>query len=187
MDEPTKRGRGRRNDIPWPEIQAAWEGGETNISELSRRFGVKRDSIINRRDKEKWATKGQIAETARAKVIDIVTKRAVESLEKAGTLDASTRAIEHLLEQTIPLYAKAAALLDASLDRAIEGRVRLGATQGETTALTDILSALSKFSRDIRTGAGLREGTPSIAGDDANDRPGKLYEVVVKTEVAESA
>lgn len=170
----SKRGKGRRNDIPWSEIQAAYEGGETNISALAKRFGVKRDSIAKRRDKENWATKGQIADAARSNVIDLATRKAIEQLggEDAVVADAAA-AIATNLQAIGPLYAKAAQLLDRTIDRALrlgqkdkEGNfvkdaLILGDHQGETTAVSDILNALSKFTRDNRLDAGLKEGTPT--------------------------
>ena len=86
-----------------------------------------------------------------------------------------------------PLQAKAAKLIDATMDRALAGKLKLGVTQGETTALNDILSALARFSKDIRTGAGLTEGTPSIG--ESNDDKVRLvdWEVIPLPPEAEIA
>jgi hypothetical protein len=68
-----------RESINWSEIRQAFEAGETNISRLSKRFSVKRDSIAKHRDVEQWATSGQLAGTARSNVISLVTRKAIES------------------------------------------------------------------------------------------------------------
>lgn len=191
-DGSKRSGRGRRNDIPWNEIQAAYEGGETNISALSKRFGVKRDTIAKRRDAEKWATKGQIADAARSNVIDLATRKAIEQLggEESIVADAAA-AIENNLRAIGPLYAKAAKLLDRTLERAlrlgqkddsgqfVKDALILGDHQGETTAVSDILNALSKFTRDNRLDAGLKEGTPTADADKKPDEDDQRVEQAV--------
>jgi hypothetical protein len=163
----------------WAEVRKAYEAGESVLS-LSKRFGIRRPTIDAHRDKETWIVHptvqmhGEAAKTvqarAQAQVIDIATKRVVEKMEESGALDAHAQAIDTLLQIQAPLYAKAAKLIEKTLDKAIGGTLRLGVTQGETTAVTDILNALSKFSTETRKGAGLRDGTPTVASENEDDR-----------------
>jgi hypothetical protein len=190
-DDPRRPGpgKGRRNDIPWNKIQSAYEGGETNITTLAQTFGVKRDSIAKHRDKEKWATKGQIAEAARSNVIDMATRRAVEQLGGQQAITAAASDIANNLQRIPALYAKAGNLIDTMIDKAINGTLKLGVTQGETTALNDILGAMSKYTRDNRLDAGLKEGTASTDASKSDDDEQRVEQAVLivrerKAEVA---
>lgn len=186
-DGSKRSGRGRRNDIPWNEIQAAYEGGETNISALAKRFGVKRDSIAKRRDKDKWATKGQIADTARSNVIDLASRRALEKLGGEQAVEQIADEIVSAIKEIPALHAGAAQLLKRTLNRALgvedpdekTSRLVLGDHQGETTAVSDILNAISKFTRDTRLDAGLKEGTATAEASKGEDEDDKRVEQAV--------
>lgn len=183
MSDEKRTGRPRRGSIDWAAIRDAFEKGETNVSTLSRTFGVKRDSIAAHRDREHWATAQQIAGTVKSNVVDIMTRRAVEKIEESGGVDV----LAELLKMQAPLQAKAAKLIDQTMDKALAGQLKLGVTQGETTALNDILGALARFSTDIRKGAGLTDGTPSI-GEAVSDKTRLVeWEVIPLPDRAESA
>lgn len=184
-DTPKTRGL---TDEQWGELRRAYEAGDSIVS-LSKRFGVSRPTIMVHRDRGAWILQPSlqcqltktdaksVRERATAQVIDIATKRAVEKIEQSGGLDEQVAAVEDLLRMQAPLYAKAAKLINVTLDKAISGELRLGVTQGETTAVTDILNALSKFSKDTRTGAGLRDGTPTVNGEGEVDQ--RVDEIVL--------
>jgi hypothetical protein len=198
-----RSGKGRRSDIPWNEIQAAWAEGDNNFSSLEKRFNVKRHTIAKRAKAENWPTKGQVAQVVQSKVIDIATRKAIEDLGGAEAVAATVAAdIRTNLQAIGPLYAKAAKLLDRTLERALRlgekddkgnfvpGALILGDHQGETTAVSDILSALSKFTRDNRLDAGLKEGVPTAEAGKAESEDEQRIEQAVlivrdrKTEVA---
>lgn len=171
METPTrKRGRGRRNDIPWAEIQAAYETGETNVSELARKFGVKRDSIAAHIKKGNWVSngqaKGQAVEAARAKVIDIATRKAIDQL---GGEQQIADEVADALRADLEAHPKIAKLLMDASEQTLEQYIKGGITPGEKQSVADVFNstvqgvakALS-ISRDIN---GLRPGQSSTEGE----------------------
>ena len=181
-----KRRRGRRSDIDWPAIRAAFEAGETNITALSRKFRVARGPIIKHRDEEKWTVteqaKERIREAAKSNVISIATRKAVEKLGGEAGIQREAEAIAAELLAQRPLFKKAADLLDKTFDRALKlgavdddgnpvpGQLILGIAQGETTAVNDLLGSLSKFVRDTRLANGLNNGVPTETPEE-DDEP----------------
>lgn len=182
MPDDTKR-RGL-TDEQRDEAKRRYEAGESMAS-IARALDVRRPTLIAARDRateqgHPWIVQASVQvsevearavrERATAQVIDIATKRAVERMDRDGTLDHAVNDINEHLRIQGPLYGKAAKLLDATFDKAIAGKLKLAATQGETTAVTDLLNALSKFASDTRKAAGLRDGTPTIASENEDDR-----------------
>lgn len=192
MSKEPKKNRGL-SDEQWVKVREKFEQGAA-VAALSREYDIRRATIAARAKREAWTvqptvhmdsvTQKAVQQTAQAKVIDIASRRVIEQMEQSGALAEQVRAIDALLQMQVPLYAKAAKLIDATLDRAISGDLKLGVTQGETTALSDLLGALSKFSKDTRTGAGIREGTPTVGDAQVTD---SRFEFVVDEKALEEA
>lgn len=177
MADEGKRKRGRRSDIDWAKIQATYEAGETNVTALSRMFRVARGPIIKHRDAEKWTVnehaKEQIREQAKSNVISMATRQAIDQIGGDEGLKKQAEAIAAELLAQRPLFAKASQLLDKTFTRALNlgktddqgnqlaNQLILGIAQGETTAVSDLLGALSKFVRDTRLANGLADGMPT--------------------------
>jgi len=186
-----KRGRGRRNDIDWAKIRATFEAGETNVTALSRLFHVARGPIIKHRDEEKWTVteqaKEHLREVAKSNVIDIATRKAIESLGGEAAVKQQADAIAAELLAQRPLFRKAGELIDRTFDRALKlgtvddagnpvpGQLILGVAQGETTAVSDLLGALSKFVRDTRLVNGLTDGQASVSDEEDDGKKRVIF------------
>lgn len=178
-----KRGRGRRNDIPWNDIQAAYECGETNVSELARRFGVKRDSIAAHIKKGNWVSngqaKGQAVEAARSKVIDIATRKAIDQL---GGEQQIADEVAAALRADLEAHPKIAALLmeasEQTLEKYISGDIIPGEKQSKADVFNATVQGVAKaltISRDIN---GLRPGQSSTEGEKKNKLDKLTIEIV---------
>ena len=167
----------------WAEMRAAFEAGESEAS-LSRRFVVDRKTIRSRRAREQWiphvsaqvgkAEATTIRDRAKAQVIDIATKRAVEAAVEDGSIAAAAAAIVADVQSGLLRHAEIERhLLDLALDtvqRSIDGRLRPGVTSSEAAERKDAVAAARMaidLSRDI---AGLR---PGQASDSAAARASK--------------
>lgn len=194
------RSRGRRSDIPWALIRAAYEAGETNVTTLSRRFHVARGPIIKHRNDEKWTVteqaKEQLKEQARSNVISLATRQAIESLGGEAGIKEQGDAIAAELQAQRPLLLQARALLTRTFERALRlgqvddhgeqvpGQLILGAAQGETTAVSDLLNALSKFVRDGRLTNGLSDGQSSVGAENDDGKKRLIFTVADEHETA---
>jgi hypothetical protein len=146
----------RKGEIDWSPIRSAYENeGVTNVSELSRRFKVTRESIIRHRDNDKWRDAAQMSDKVSANVIDIATRRAVEN----GVVDRITEAlnanIESVLSAQPRLLAKLTEYAEKLIDKGINGELLLGKVSGEHEAFNAILSGASRLFRDGRLVAGV--------------------------------
>jgi hypothetical protein len=96
-DEPRRANDRTRTPEEWQQIRKAYEGGESEAS-IGRRLGIDRKTIRKRRIAEHWtpqvsphvgrAEAKVIQQRAQAKVVDIATGKAIETLQADGTLDA---------------------------------------------------------------------------------------------------
>jgi hypothetical protein len=181
MGDKPKRGRGRRDvSAEIAEVRKAYEDGDTNLSALSKRFGVKRDTIARYRDSENWATKGQINDAARSNVIDIATRKA---LDKIGGVDHLAGKIAEELAAQPELIRAAGKLIKRTLDRAlklgekdadgkpVDGQLILGDHQGETTAVSDLLNSTMKFVQSGKLMHGLGDDEPSVGEEEKATQP----------------
>lgn len=201
MDENAKRPKrrpGPRNDIPWEAVRSIYAQGGVTFAELARRFDTERRTISAHARRERWQTQAEIAQKAQTKIIDMTTRRALEHL---GGEEAVAEQIESGLLANLmaiaPLYTKAARLLNRTFDRALrigvvdeDGQAArdaliISVTQGETGAVLDVLSALSKFVRDMRLDSGIKEGVPTLESTAPKQR--KFVFVVAEKTQAEAS
>jgi hypothetical protein len=198
MGDKPKRGGGRRSDITevMANVRKAYEDGVTNLSELSRTFTVKRDTIARYRDEEKWATKGQINEAARNKVIDIATRKAVDRVDP----EALANLIADELKMGAALSGQMLVAAHKLLQKYVKGRVITkgerkgewvpgvapGFGKGDADALSALADAVKKAVAVGREIHGLRAGEPNVK-DAPDSAPGKEYVVAIKPQEAESA
>lgn len=179
MGDERKRGSGRRSDIPWEAIQERFETGETNVSKLSKEFGVSRQAIIRRRDRDKWTTKQQVADTVRGKVIDIATRKAIENLGGDEKLaDAVAAHIQADLLDHAEIAALAMRASKKTLQDYIDGNIAPGDKQSMADVFDKVMSGAGKgidFSREIN---GLRPGQPSTQKEGEEQRVDEAVLVV---------
>lgn len=186
---PRSPGRTKGKIIPWADIQAAWEAGETNCSALGRKFGVKHSTIAKRA--KEWTAKGQVkghvSEAVRSNVISLATGKAIEHLGGSDAIETLSQEMANnvraILDAQPKLVAKGMALLDRTVDRALNfgkldengkpvaNQIVLGRQQGETEAVVDLLNAISKSTHDGRLINGLKDGTANADASEEKDAP----------------
>ena len=174
-----------RKTIDWQTIRKTFEGGETNKSELSRRFSVTREAIVDRmkRDANKgdaWTVTRQATRQATRQltdtVIDLASKRASKKLESVGLVDAMADGIVSDLAEHLELSRLAVKAAKHTADRFFEGKILPSRMQNEADVLNSLLTALGRAATIGREVHGLRPGTPSVSTEQT-DAPGKEYVV----------
>lgn len=166
---------GKRGLTPeqWVEVRAAYEAGDTIVA-LSERFGVRRQTIQQRRDREAWTVRPTVqmdgdARTvqrrAQAQVIDIGTRRAVEQLESSGVIKVISEAAVDELRATSQASKLAAEYTLEMLRRAVNGEIQPAMSPGEQTeadVARSVLMAYNLFTKTVRENAGIRPGTATV-------------------------
>jgi hypothetical protein len=173
--------RWRRNDIPWADIRAAYESGNTNFSELSRRFSndphLKRQTIARRVRAERWTVDGTIRAgveaQARAKVIDMATRRVIEKAGGDAAIDARATAIAAELQMQSAIASKLTQASEEVFDMFLAGEIKPSHRQNEADVLRSLVAAVFECFRAARLIHGVAEGKPSVNAVAGNARPGK--------------
>lgn len=195
MDKPRRRGKGRRSDIPWEEIRAAYASGETNYSELGRRFDCSPDSISRRAKQENWPTKAELLNSVGAKVIDIGTKKAIDRLGGEEKLAESVAAsVEDALQRHLGLEARLLDVATSTLDllkKQLADQKRTGLRQGthssEAEEIKQSIEAVVKAIDASRMVRGLRPGQPSTASEGDDEKRIDQVVLVVREHAAKTA
>jgi hypothetical protein len=184
MSDDGKRKKGRRSDVPWPAIRAAYESGETQFVALGRKFDVSRNLIATRAKKEKWAVNAhvseQIADKARSNIIDMATRRTLEKLGGAEAIEAKADAVARELQVQSKLSGKLLDAADSVLDKFLAGGVQPGDKQNEADVLNSLANAVSKAFDAARTIHGLTAGKPSVSSTEAVDAPADQVVLIVR-------
>jgi len=167
----------------WAEVRPAFEGGESILS-LAKRFGVKRDTIAARRDREAWVIGHDVGhmpnreqqrvvrDRAQGQVIDIASRRVVEKLDTSGALDAMASDIARAVADNAPMVIKLNRLINLYADFALgEGKpeslcMRPSEKQSHADVLKALVGAMQIGIAATREVAGLRPGQSSAMAAD---------------------
>lgn len=159
----------------WLEIRSAYEAGESEAS-LSRRYGCERKTIRLRRGRESWTT--QVAthlgrterkaavDKAKSQVIDIATRRAVETAETDGTMAQVVRELRDALVVHAELEFLALELSRDTLLKSKAGLLRPGAHTSEAGERKDAIVTYETAVSVSRLIQGLRPGQASVPRQD---------------------
>jgi hypothetical protein len=169
----------RRRDIPWDDIRAAYEAGNTNFSDLGRRYGVKRHSIAHRARAENWPTKGHIDEATRSNVIDMATRRAVEQMGDAG-IDAKASAIAAELIAQAEIAQLAACAAEKILREYIADQIVPSEKQSKADVFNAVLAGVKRAIEIGREINGLTAGKPSVSTAEKRDVPVDQIVLIVR-------
>lgn len=188
--------RRRDGEIAWAEIQAKFERG-ASINALSKEYKCARATITWRSKRDEWKKCESLAEVAhdqvRATVIDLTTRKAIEMLGGDAAITRHAEMLAEELRQQGPLFRKMTKLLHRTIDRALNlgtensDRLILGPTQGETQAVADLFTALSKYIRDGRLAHGIADGTPTIPREDEESPKAEGIVLVVRDSAQQTA
>ncbi len=165
-----KGGKGyphRRYD--WLQIRRDHAKGMT-IQEISRKYKLRRQTVDRRAKMEGWA------EQNRDFAADAMRQAITENANLVGREMATT--LKEMLERTIPMAGKLAALADKTLDDALAGIAQPGAKSDPAEFLDKMASAVARTQEIARRGAGVQPTQPTIPMDGDEDA-GKEYEVVI--------
>lgn len=181
------RGGRERGVIPWAEIRRTFEiEGITNIAELHRRFGVKRDYIAKRRDREQWQVQSQEAALLRSKIVDIKTRRTIDMVahdiarEFADNPDLEGLVNAELIN-AVTLARLTRQYLEDALTKAVEapGSVARGRGRGTFDAVNAAVAAVRNFNGLIRDIAGLLPGKPNQDVQDGGEKKRLIVEQII--------
>lgn len=189
----------------WAEVRKAYETElpPPSIATLSKRFGVKRDTIQRHRDDIEqpggpWVPNGQsigqmtdrqraaVTERARAKVIDIGTRQAVDTAISSGAMQkiaesAVAQAVNYAeLEALMIEFAKDT--LERALGKDPKKTLRSGTHTSEAGERKDAMTAAQIAIDKSREMRGKRPGVPSIAAEDEDD--GKATKIIFEIDAA---
>ncbi len=163
MDEP--KTHGRRSDIPWEEIRAAYAAGIVEPTQLAKRFGCSARSIRRRRVAEKWPTTTDAIQAVTANVIDIKTRAALERVGDEVEKAVASGLLHHAeLEELLLELAK------TTLKRAIGSKLRAGTHTSEASEIKDAIAAAMLALQASREINGRRTGEKSVEDDRVTDR-----------------
>jgi hypothetical protein len=188
MADDRKRGRGRRNDIPWQAIREAYAVGDTETASLAKRFGCSERAIRNRRNAEKWPTNADLAKTAANNVISIKTRQAVEKVGAAVEEIVANGLLRHAEIETLLLdFAKDT--IEAALGRRKHKNgnahyLRQGTYTSEAGERKDAMTAACMAIEKSREIHGLRPGMPSTGDGNDDGRRRIVFEDVQDAETA---
>lgn len=203
MGDQPKKPRGLKPE-QWAEVRSKFEAG-ISYARLSKDFGIRRPTITDRARREGWTVQATvhvhgdesvqgppgetIAKTiqkrAQASVIDIATRRALESPSAQAAIDAAAAAVvEEAAElvATVTTARKAARYMNDVLDAAMAGKIEPASSPGQQTVADvakAVMAAYRTFTTTVRDNSGLRPGTPSIAKDGDRGEGAKVKFVIV--------
>ena len=156
---------GKRKDIPWGKIRAAFESGTHNVSELSRRFGVQRESIQRHRDAENWQSVSQVSDRVTDNVVDFMTRRQIEIAAPAIEAAVTARIQDILIGQPA-LFEKLQRWADALAEDGLKGTLMPGTHQSKADVFNATLNGIKQLAAMSRDDAGLRPGQASVVRQD---------------------
>jgi len=190
MADQSKRPRGLTPE-QWTEARAAYERGES-IASLAKRFGVKRDTVAGRRDREAWVIgqgTGQgighvpgrteqrvVRERAQGQVIDMASRRVVEHLASSGAIDTMAAGIAAAVAANAPMALKLNRLVELYVDVALgeQAADSLYMEPSDKQSHADVLKALVGSMQiaiaATREVAGLRPGQSSASAADGKPK-----------------
>jgi hypothetical protein len=126
-----------------------------------------------------------VQKRAQAAVIDIATRRALESPSGRAAIDAVAEAVVVDAEElvaTVTAARKASKYMNTILDAAIAGEIPPASMPGEQTradVAKSVMTAYRTFTTTVRDNSGLRPGTPSVASEALDGKPTLLeFEIV---------
>jgi hypothetical protein len=176
----------RRGPTPkaWLEIRTAYESGKESISAVARRFKTTRETIKRHARAQGWivdanqaanqvlqnkaASPQEIARATRAKVVDIATRRGLESQSPALVKEVAAT-LEDLLERQLPLAAKTLDFAEKMmgfggtlLKRAEENATEPPPREGWSGFANNLVATSARAVELIREVAGLKAGQPSV-------------------------
>jgi len=156
---------GKRKEIPWGKIRAAFESGTNNVSELSRRFGVQRESIQRHRDAENWQSVSQVSDRVTDNVVDIMTRRQIEIAAPVIEQAVAAR-IQDILVGQPALFAKLQRWADVLAEDGLNGTLMPGTHQSKADVFNATLNGIKQLATMSRDDAGLRLGQASVLTED---------------------
>lgn len=194
-EKPKARRRGRRPDLPWPDIRAAYEAGETSWTSLGRKFGggrpIRRQTIAKHAMDENWTVRrtaqAEVHARAGAKIIDIATKRAIAQMGGEAAIDAQASTIAAELRSQGSIATKLSQAAEMVLDDFLAGNIEPGDGQNKADTLASIAGAIMQSFKAARLIHGIVDGKPSTNESNADTEPGKLYTIAVRPVVVEEA
>ncbi len=154
-----------RTRIDWPEIRAVFESGCSNVSELSRRFGVQRESIQRHRDAENWQSVSQVSDRVTDNVVDIMTRRQIEITGPVIEQAVAAR-IQDILVGQPALFAKLQRWADVLAEDGLNGTLMPGTHQSKADVFNATLNGVKQLAAMSRDDAGLRLGQASVSRQD---------------------
>jgi hypothetical protein len=196
MPNDPKKPRGLSDD-QWAEVQAKFGSG-SSISELEREYGVRRATIRDRAKREGWTVQvtvqvdgvntGQplgevVQKRARANVIDIATKRAIEQIEASGAVDEAAGTIAEELIISRRLALKMAQAMESFIDGVVAKEYKPSdapATRDMAQFMKDVQGAYKIHLSTIREDAGLKSGQATVAKDDADNKVSEVAFRIVR-------
>jgi hypothetical protein len=178
-DQGSRKGR---PTIAWMKIRTDYLNGETNVTALSKKHGVPRESIQRRMAADKkagqeWASRKAI----RHQIVTDVTSRIAQ---KIAEVEGVTVAAELL---AIAEASKLAAQYTTQhLTDALAGKITPGEKQSKADVYNTTMAGYSRFVVTVREDHGLTAGKPSVpvAPDGAR---GKVYEIAIRPEDQKTA
>jgi hypothetical protein len=193
MPDTEKPKRGLTSE-QWAHVRAAYERGESILS-LSKRFGVKRDTIAARRDKDCWVIGGVdgaaagspighmpnreavriVREQTQGKVIELASRKAVDQMVEAGAVDQIAADIALAVATHGRLGRKITALLEQYVDFGLgEGPTKQVKNGEKLPIAPNIMPGTNQSHADvIRSLVAAGEGAVHLVREIAGLRPGQ--------------
>lgn len=163
----------------WSEVRTAYESGEAVLA-IAKRLGARRQTIMDRAKRELWTAQPtahvsgpEVRKTAQRKVIDMVSRQAVDVAKSSGLTDEIGKSVAAELLATAEAGRLAAEYTIDILKRAKSGEIKPAAIHGVQTDVgvyKDAMAGYRTFVGTVRENAGIERGEASVGSDADADK-----------------